>query len=222
MKLFVLPGAASLASHIALEFACGADAGRGAAPFEVVVMPRGTNHAPAYLAVNPGGTVPALVMQNGPVLLESLAILLHIADRFPESALAPPAGHPQRDRLHMLLSMILTTVQPAFHMFRRSERYADFAEGQEAVRRAAQEKIKTSLGRLQDEIQPNGLMVGDRISVADLMLFVIGRWGMSIPWPTMRYPRLWSATQYLAAQPATQRAMATEGIGMDVPADGLG
>ena len=66
-------------------------------PYELVKLDlaRQENTTPAYLAVNPLGEVPALV--DGDVtLLESLAICLHLADRFPEKHLAPPVGSAER------------------------------------------------------------------------------------------------------------------------------
>lgn len=40
---------------------------------EVVVLQRGRNHDPEYIAVNPLGTVPALVTPDGRLVVESLA-----------------------------------------------------------------------------------------------------------------------------------------------------
>jgi len=45
--------------------------------------------------VHPFGNVPALVDGGAPIL-ESVAILAYLADRFPEKALAPPSGSPER------------------------------------------------------------------------------------------------------------------------------
>ncbi|WP_448585760.1 glutathione S-transferase N-terminal domain-containing protein, partial [Thermaurantiacus sp.] len=43
-------------------------------PREEVDIPSGQNLAPAYLAINPRGLVPALVLDDGTVLDESIAI----------------------------------------------------------------------------------------------------------------------------------------------------
>jgi GST-like protein len=53
---------------------------------------------PAVFKVNPLGQVPALVIPGGEVMTESAAILIWLADRYPDAALAPlmsrrsPAG----------------------------------------------------------------------------------------------------------------------------------
>ena len=222
MKLYALPGATSLATHIALEMA-GEAAEPGVAGFEVVMLARGQNDEPPFRRINPLGTVPALETDEGIVLTESLATLLHVADKVPQSRLAPPPNSPHRDRLHMLLSIMVTSVHAAFQLYRRSERFAGCeAPAQAAVQTLAAQRIDKYLSLLQDELGTGECLIDAHVSVADLMLFVTARWGMSLPRPTMQYPRLWAFTQRMAAMPAVKRAMQVEGIGMTVPRNGLG
>ena len=65
-------------------------------PYDTVVLEYGTTmKAPAYLAINPMGKVPAL--QHGDVVVtEVAAICAYLADAFPETGLAPPPGDPLR------------------------------------------------------------------------------------------------------------------------------
>lgn len=67
MKLYVMPGACSLASHIALIWA--------GAPYEVAVLSHDEVGGDAYRQVNPKGAVPALVLDDGTVITESVAVL---------------------------------------------------------------------------------------------------------------------------------------------------
>ena len=82
LKLFYATGTCALASHIALKEA-GAD-------YETVRLDFGSNdqRKPEYLAINPKGRVPALVADKG-ILTETPAILVFIAQTFPEAHLAP-------------------------------------------------------------------------------------------------------------------------------------
>ncbi len=89
MRLYVLPGACSLASHIALKTVAEVPP-EGSPPWEVVALERGHNNDPHYTAINPIGTVPALVTTDGRLIVESLAVVLHIAEAYPEARLAPP------------------------------------------------------------------------------------------------------------------------------------
>ena len=61
----------------------------------VLDLKTGTQRAPAYLAVNPMGKVPAI--RHGDALVtEQGAVYLYLADLYPEAGLAPPIGDPLR------------------------------------------------------------------------------------------------------------------------------
>lgn len=221
MRLYVLPGACSLASHIALEVA--AERVPMAVPlWEVIVLERGRNHDPAYAAINPLGTVPALVTTSGRVIVESIAVLLHLADAIPAARLAPPVGEVDRDRVHTLLSVMVTAGHTAFQMLWRSERFADTEEGRAAVQRMCALRIATLFDRLEREIRGTGYLIGDLPTVADMYLFVLGRWGLRLERPTPRYPVLWEFTERMAASDPVQRAMTREGIALHGQKAGLG
>ena len=80
-RLYWRPGSAAMAPHAAL-----AELGL---EYELVEIERDeAQSSPEYLALNPLGVVPTLV-DGELVLTESVAILLHLADRFPEGRLAP-------------------------------------------------------------------------------------------------------------------------------------
>ena len=88
MKLYILPGACSMASNIALH-----EAG---IQFEVSKVDRRTKRADGvdFTTINPKGYVPALKLDSGQVLTENVVVLQYIADLNPAAKLAPPAGTP--------------------------------------------------------------------------------------------------------------------------------
>jgi glutathione S-transferase len=58
-------------------------------PYEVKFLDYGTTmKAPAYLAINPMGKVPALT-HNGKVITENAAICVYLAEAFPQAGLGP-------------------------------------------------------------------------------------------------------------------------------------
>src|SRR5579872_3902828 len=112
LKLFYSPGACSLAAHAALEEA-------GASyEIQLVDLKSGQQRSNDYLKVNPKGRVPALATERG-ILTESPAILVYIAQRFPESKLAPvgdPFAFAEMQAFNVYLA---STVHVAFaHVFR--------------------------------------------------------------------------------------------------------
>ena len=100
MKLFYMPGACSLAPHIALR-----EAGL---PVELVQVDRSkkTSSGEDYLTINVKGAVPAVKLDNGQVLTEAAIIQQYIADQVPAKKLAPAAGTPERYRLQEWLNYI--------------------------------------------------------------------------------------------------------------------
>jgi glutathione S-transferase len=87
-------------------------------PYELIKLDlaRQEHTTPAYLAVHPLGEVPALV--DGEVtLLESLAICLHLADRFPEKHLAPLMGSAERGPYYQWMAFAEVSLEPVVMAF---------------------------------------------------------------------------------------------------------
>src|SRR5512143_1817332 len=103
MKLYYAIATCSFAPHVALR-----EAGL---PFALVRfdIPSRTLEGGGRLEdVNPKGFVPVLELDDGERLTEVAAVLQYIADRKPESGLAPPAGTMARYRLMEWLNFIAT------------------------------------------------------------------------------------------------------------------
>src|SRR5690606_1043948 len=78
MKLYYFPGACSLATHVVLQWI--------GKPYETVRLDPASTKSPEFLALNPHGAVPLLV-DDGFVLSQNIAILFYLAERFPEADL---------------------------------------------------------------------------------------------------------------------------------------
>src|SRR5437868_13072792 len=65
-------------------------------PYRTEILDYGTTmKAPAYLAINPMGKVPA-IKHGDTVVTEAAAICAYLADAFPQANLAPPSGSKER------------------------------------------------------------------------------------------------------------------------------
>src|SRR3954462_9017400 len=82
---YFAPGSSSMAAHIALH--------EVAAPVEsrAISFARREHRTPEFLAINPEGKVPTLVI-DGRALTEVAAILYYLAKRFPAARLLPDGG----------------------------------------------------------------------------------------------------------------------------------
>jgi glutathione S-transferase len=191
MKLYYSPGACSLSDHIALLET------REVFEAEAVdIHTKRTASGSDFLAINPKGYVPALVLDDGQVITENVAVLDWIADQFPRLR---PAGVLGRTRLIEMLAFIASEIHPAFKPL--------WHAGTEADKEAARERIAKLLSLAATHLSGDYLF-DDEISTADCYLFVMLRWaekfGVAIPEPLLRLQ--WRMEQ----RPAVQAAIGVE------------
>jgi glutathione S-transferase len=106
LTLYFCPGSSSMAPHIALH--------EIAAPFESrpISLAKKENREPAFLAINPEGKVPTLVI-DGRALTEVAAILFYLAKRFPAANLLPQGDIEAEAQAVSWMSFIASTIHPA-------------------------------------------------------------------------------------------------------------
>jgi len=106
LTLYFAPGSSSMAPHIALH--------EIGAPFESrpISLAKKENRTPAYLAINPEGHVPTLLIDQRP-LTEVAAILFYLARRFPAASLLPEGDIEAEAQAVSWMSFIAATVHPA-------------------------------------------------------------------------------------------------------------
>ncbi|HZZ89335.1 MAG TPA: glutathione S-transferase family protein [Caulobacteraceae bacterium] len=192
LTLYFAPGSSSMAAHIALH--------EIGAPFEAIPLSFGRNETrgASFLAINPEGKVPTLVIDGRP-LTEVAGILYYLARRFPEARLMPQ-GDPEREaQVISWMSFIASTVHPA----RR--------QGLEHAMRIYQ----IADARLGDA----GWALGD-YSIADIHLFrLYWRFVASAKPPAGAFPRLEAHHARMMARPAVIRTLEAEAaIGYELPA----
>ncbi|HTP82558.1 MAG TPA: glutathione S-transferase family protein [Alphaproteobacteria bacterium] len=106
LKLYFCPGSSSMAPHIALhEIGVAFES-------QPISLARHENRAAEYLALNPEGKVPLLLVDGAP-LTEVAGILLYLAKRFPEARLLPTGDLLAEAQAVSWMSFIASTVHPA-------------------------------------------------------------------------------------------------------------
>jgi glutathione S-transferase len=200
MRLHFLPGTAALAPHATLaEIACD---------YELVRVERDADGRPSaeYLALNPWGKIPTL--EDGDlVLTESAAICLHLADRFPDSRLAPALGTTERAELYRWLLWLSNTVQMAAMRHFHPERY-----GVEGVQEAADAELAGHFDRIEEHLEGREWLVGEERTVADFFLFMLTRWGRFLEPAAWDRPNLRAHWLRTLALDGPRRTLAEEGL----------
>ncbi len=109
MKLFYKAGACSLSPHIVLR-----EAGLDFTAEKVDLALKKTESGADYLTINPKGQVPALLLDDGSLLTEGVAIVQYLADRVPDRGLIPAAGTLSRYHAIEWLNYIATELHKGF------------------------------------------------------------------------------------------------------------
>ena len=200
MKLFLKPGACSLASHIVLE-----EIGRPYETETVDLAKKLTASGADFWAINPKGYVPALLLDDGDLLTEGPAILQYLADLAPELQLAPANGSKARYQLQSWLTFIGTEVHKNFSPFFNPAATPEMKE-------LARANLQRRLGYVNDQLAGRDFLMGDTFSVADAYLFTVVGWAKFVQLDLSAWPHLIAFQGRVAARPATQRALKAEGL----------
>lgn len=192
LTFYFAPGASSMAPHIALH--------EVGATFEArpVSFAENPQRLPDYLALNPVGQVPLLLVEGRP-LTEVAGILYYLARLFPEAKLLPAGDIEAEAQVVSWMSFIASTVHPA----RR--------QGLENARRVWALADRKLAGR--------DWAVG-AYSIADIHLFrLFWRFFNSLNPPREDFPNLVPHYERMMARPAVRKTIEIESaLGYVLPA----
>lgn len=166
---------------------------------------------PQYLAINPNGVVPTLVI-DGQAIFESTAIAMHLADRHPEAELAPLPGSLDRARYYQWLFFLANSLQPAYRLWfypaeGAGEAHADDTKAQ------ARGRIESGWAIVDRHLAANGpYLLGAKPSVADFMMTMLMRWSRNMPNPAHAWPALAEHARLMKARPSFRELYAREGL----------
>jgi glutathione S-transferase len=167
----------------------------------VLNLKAGEQRAPAYLAVNPMGKVPAL-LRGDALITEQVAVYLYLADLYPKAGLTPRFDDPLRGPYLRWLAFYGSCFEPAV-IDRSMKRdpapastspYGDF---------------DTMLRTLTNQLEPGPYLLGDRFTAADVL------WGSALAWTTgfglvPLSPAIERYLQAVQSRPAMIRARARD------------
>ncbi|HKW79514.1 MAG TPA: glutathione transferase GstA [Casimicrobiaceae bacterium] len=199
MKLYYAPGACSLSPHITLL-----EAGLPATLVKVDTKTHRFADGADFYGVNAKGYVPVLELDDGRRLTEGPAIVQYLADRNPDSGLAPAAGTFERYRLQEWLNFITSELHKQFSPFFSSTTPAEYKD-------LLRDKIAGRLGWLADQLDGDYLL-GRQFTVADAYLYTILRWSKYAGIDLARWPRLAAYQARVEARPHVREALLAEGL----------
>lgn len=181
--LYYSPGTASMAVHwMLIELGV---------PFELALVDfdAAAQKSADYLALNPSGRVPTLVIDGAPYA-ESAALLMLLAERHPEAKLAPAAGAPERAAWMTNMIYLANTLLPAFRDWFYAAKDGEAAHA-DAVKALARTRIEGVWDRLDTQLADGRAhLIGDKLTTADFLATMLMRWSRNMPRPATTWPNL--------------------------------
>ncbi len=203
--LYYAPGAASLAVHWLLI-----ELGRDV-ELRKVDTSAGEQKRPDYLALNPNGVVPTLVLDGVP-RYEAAALLVTLADADPQRRFIPAPGDPRRADFNQWMFHLANAVQPLFRQWWYPQEPAGEAQ-REAVHQHVRPRIEAAWQRIDAQLGAGGpFLLGAEVSAADFYLTMLMRWSRNMPKPATEWPRLAELAKHMKARPSFARLYAEEGL----------
>lgn len=201
MKFYMTPGSCSTGIHILLE--------EIGLVFEAYILnlPRGDHLKPEYLAINPHGTIPTLVRDDGTALCDFVSIATWLAEAYPRRKLLPENAA-DKERARDMLDFATRYIHgEGFRRVFTPERYAA-ASDIEAIKAQGREIVAEALEKVSRELDGRGYAAG-AFSIADAGLFYVEFWadkiGMDLPANCRAHYEL------MKTRPTVRQVLAEEG-----------
>jgi glutathione S-transferase len=200
MKLYYSPGACSLSPHItALE------AGINLTLVKVDTKTKKLEDGSDFLAINPKGQVPTLVLDDGDVVTEGPVIAQILADLAPASNLAPGNGTKARYKLQEWLNFITSEIHKGY-----SPLFAPTTP--EDYKPVAKAKLADRYALIDSKLAGKQYLLGDTFTVADAYLFTVSNWAKFVGLDLSPYANVSAFMTRVAERPKVQQALKAEGL----------
>lgn len=202
MKLYYIPTTRAVRPRWCLE--------EMAIPYELVRPTVAMMKEPEYRKLHPHGKVPVLI--DGDVtIFESAAICTYLADRYPETGLAPALSMPARGYYYQWLFYAVATLEPPVEKFMFNvlphlpENLLPKKVAQECSAPEAQQWFDRVSQPLIDAVKNQDYLVENQFTVADIIAGGVLVWALKLGM-LKNQPILTGYTEKLMARPAFGQA----------------
>ncbi|HDZ8010564.1 TPA: glutathione transferase GstA [Citrobacter amalonaticus] len=198
--MFYKPGACSLASHITLR-----ESGKDFTLDGVDLMKKRLENGDDFFAVNPKGQVPALLLDDGTLLTEGVAIMQYLADSVPDRQLLAPVSSISRYKTLEWLNYIATELHKGFTPLFRPDTPEEYKPTVRALLEKKMQYVDAALNEGQ-------WICGSRFTIADAYLFTVLRWAYAVKLNMDGLDHIAAYMKRMAERPGVAAALKAEGI----------
>ncbi|HYH99437.1 glutathione S-transferase family protein [Hyalangium sp.] len=170
MKVYFAPETRSLRPRWILE--------ELGVPYELskLDLMKGEHKQPEYMKVHPLGVVPALDTGEF-TMFESAAIVMHLADKYPEKGLTPAVGTQERAEYYQWILLAMTEAEPPLITILLNTVIFPEAERQPAAIGPASQRFKVVASVIDKRMQGRDYIVGNTFTAADVVMTGVLRLG---------------------------------------------
>jgi len=203
MKLYYMPGACSLASHIVLEWI--------GKPYETHKLSREALKEPEFLRINPLGAVPALTDGDW-AITQNVSILEYLAEQAPESTLLGDGTARSRAEVRRWVGFINSDVHKTFSLLFGAQRYLKDEGAQKELAASASALLTKLFAQLDTQLAGKQYLAGAAPSVADAYLYVVLRWAHAKEVDLTGLSNLSAFFERMQANAGVKAALQAEGL----------
>jgi glutathione S-transferase len=224
LKLYFAPDSCARVPLIALEeIGCPYE-------LEVIAFMKAQHRSAEYLALNPKGKIPTLVIEGSP-LTENVAILSWLADHFPEARLLPQSGNLlSRAQVIADLAYCASGLHPIVTRLRIPHFFCDTDEGKRRVFAMAQAAMQPHFDLINERLANQAWWYGDRWSIVDAYVNWVWFRVTGTDFDTSAFPHYGRHNSDMLLRPSVKRALnrsakvaeALAAQGLDVKFSGVG
>jgi glutathione S-transferase len=202
LKFYMTPGSCSTGIHILLE--------EVGLIFEahIVNLVKGDHLKSDYLAINPHGTIPTLLLDDGVALTDFVSIARWLAETYPKRRLLPQDDAARDEALKWMNFCVGRIHGDGFRRIFTPERYAEPSLDIEAIKSEGREIVMNALATADRHLTGKDYIAGD-FSIADAALFYVEFWADKTDMPLPENCRAHYAR--MKTRPSVRQVLAEEG-----------
>jgi glutathione S-transferase len=168
--------------------------------FEAISLEKNEQRSEAFRAINPSGKIPALKLPSGEIVTESSALLLTVADRYPEAKLLPPSASAARADAYRWIAFMASEIYPMVEIVDYPERFTPDGADKEIVRGLARERVRERFRTIESVIAVPWLLPSG-FSAADIYAAMFSRWSVGKDWRETNLPKVNALARSVSERP---------------------
>ncbi len=207
MKLYYSAGSCSTSCHITLE-----ESGLKYSAIEVDWDNASDPNVALVQKLNPLGTLPIFITDEGKQLDQNISIHTYIADKAPEKKLLPPVGSYERAEAMNWLSFVGSDLHKGIGGLFGLEGMSPDKEVQQQIRKYMVSRSNDLLAYLDSKLANSEYLTGKTYTPADAYGFVVTGWTKWLDIPLVPYKNVQAWMSRIAKRPAVMKVLKDEGL----------